>query len=308
MDTEPEDVPFEAGARLRSGTFTSGLTAPDFAAALQMGLTPVGFVQGFCVMQWSWYYAGSPYMRGVGPYAGRSGAGYQETFQCPHGFVSMEHRSWGQNYEQPWIESAWQEGFGTAYRRMVEEAEEAGAHGVIGVVDEARHLGDLGVIEFHLTGTAVTERERKPGAQGVWTTYLAGQRLAKLEEAGFAPVSVAAAISSVRVWAYCVTEYLLSGRGTYAGYSGFAGSSGGGVAGQEIDQLSRAHTAARRVAREHVRAQIGGDFLHGAVMSVHERHVGAEDEEVTCTLKGTRVRRVGEFKRLEPPRPTVVLD
>ena len=30
----------------------SGLTVPDFAACLQMGLQPVGFVQGYCVMQW----------------------------------------------------------------------------------------------------------------------------------------------------------------------------------------------------------------------------------------------------------------
>ena len=40
-------------------------------------------------------------------------------------------------------------------RYVLEEAQEAGAHGIIGVVDTNRHLGDLGVTEFHITGTAV---------------------------------------------------------------------------------------------------------------------------------------------------------
>ena len=35
---------------------------------------------------------------------------------------SNEHRIWGQNYQQPWVESAWAQGFGSAYSRMVEEA------------------------------------------------------------------------------------------------------------------------------------------------------------------------------------------
>ena len=48
--------------------------------------------------------------------------GYSETWNCPHGFVSGEHRSWGQNYEQAWVEDAWTTGFTTAYDRMVEEA------------------------------------------------------------------------------------------------------------------------------------------------------------------------------------------
>ena len=51
----PSDVPEAAPRRLESGSFSSGLTVPDFAACLQMGLRPVGLVQGFCAMQWGWY-------------------------------------------------------------------------------------------------------------------------------------------------------------------------------------------------------------------------------------------------------------
>ena len=86
-----------------------------------------------------------------------------------------------------------------------------------------------------------------------WTTYLAGQRLAKLFEAGFMPVSVAAALSSVRVWAYCMTEYLMEG-----GSLMWAGSNV-----EEADQVVDAHMASYQVAREHVRGQLGGDQLHG---------------------------------------------
>ena len=35
---------------------------------------------------------------------GGAGAGaYSETYRCPHGYVSMEHRAWGQNFEQPLV-------------------------------------------------------------------------------------------------------------------------------------------------------------------------------------------------------------
>jgi hypothetical protein len=104
MSGPPDDIPEAATRRFAEGAFTSGLTVPDFAACLQMGLEPVGFVQGFCVMQWQWYGMGSPYRYGL---PGTTPGGYSETWQCPHGFVSAEHRAWGQNYEQSWVEDAW---------------------------------------------------------------------------------------------------------------------------------------------------------------------------------------------------------
>ena len=313
MTTGTGDVPEAVGRRLESSAFTSGLTIPDFAACLQMGLRPVAFVQGFCVMQWSWYGAGSPYMRSGSPYGGQAGR-YVESYSCPHGyaFATGDHRTWGQNYEQTWVEGAWSEGFGSAYRRLVEEAVEAGAHGVIGVVDTARHLADMGVIEFHLTGTAVVvEGVDRPSS--VWTTYLAGQRLAKLIEAGFMPVSVAAAIASIRVWDVCVTEYQMRGQsysrtlGSLGALGGIQGTVSGYGVGGEVVQLSRAHMAARRLARDHVRAQIGSDTLHGARMEVREREIVEGDQEITCTLRGTRVRRFKDFDPMPPPQPTVSL-
>lgn len=131
-----------------------------------------------------------------------------------------------------------------------------------------------------------------------WTTYLAGQRLAKLIEAGYVPVSVAAAVSSVRVWAYCLTEYQLGGS---------ASSWGGQAAVSEITQVASARMAARQIAREHVRSQLAGDALHGAQMIVSESEVGEGDQEIQCLLRGNRVRRFKDVAPLPLPHPTVRL-
>jgi Putative heavy-metal-binding len=296
MTGVPDDLPEAATRRFAEGAFTSGLTVPDFAACLQMGLEPVGFVQGFCVMQWQWYGIGSPYRYGV---PGNAVTGYSEAWQCPHGFVSQEHRAWGQNYEQAWIEDAWRHGFISAFDRMIEEATAVGAHGVVGLVDSSEQLSDLGMLEFRVQGTAVKVADGPPPDGGrPWTTYLAGQRLAKSVEAGFAPVSIAATVASVRVWAYCMTEYLTEGSGGGWGYQ---------VPSSEIEQTAHAHMAVRRLARQQIRTQLDGDSLHGASMITTGRELGAGDAELQCILRGNRVRRFKDFDPLARPRPTVRL-
>jgi hypothetical protein len=296
----PGDLPEAAGRRFSDGAFTSGLSVPDFAACMQMGLEPVGYVQGFCAMQWGWRGSMSPY-GGFG-WPDQSGSqGYSESWQCPHGFVSAEHRGWGQNIEQAWVEDAWMQGFTSAYDRLVEEATTLGAHGVVGLVDTTGQLGDLGILEFRVLGTAVRVNDGPAPAGGrPWTTYLAGQRLAKLIEAGYAPVSIVAGAASVRVWAYCITEYLTEGSTGAWGYQG-------GGAGIEIEQTSRAHMAVRRLAREHVRSQLGGDSLHGASMVTTGRELGQGDADLQCILRGNRVRRFRSFDPIPVPRPTVRL-
>ncbi len=108
---------------------------------------------------------------------------------------------------------------------------------MIGVVDRVGNVADTGTTEFHFLGTAVTVEGGPPPAGGVpWSTYLAGQRLTKSIEAGFMPVAVVASLASVRVWAYCMTEYLMEGQmGMGWGYA-----SGGP---QLVDQVSKAHMA-----------------------------------------------------------------
>ena len=248
------DLPEAAVRRLESSAFSSGLTVPDFAACLELGLQPVALVQGFCVMQWGFYGPGSGFGRGLSPYTGYAGYGgaqtpgaYTETYRCPHGYVSAEHRAWGQNLEQPWVEDAWAQGYGTSYDRMLEEATQHGAHGVIGVVDRVANVADTGTTEFHFLGTAVVVEDGPPPAGGTpWSTYLAGQRLTKSIEAGFMPIEVVAALASVRVWAYCMTEYQMEGT------MGWGAPSGPGL----VEQVSKAHMAVRQLARKHVRQKL----------------------------------------------------
>jgi uncharacterized protein YbjQ (UPF0145 family) len=300
MSDTTADLPEAAVRRLGSSAFSSGLTVPDFAACLDLGLQPVGLVQGFCVMQWGFYGGGYGFSRGLSPYSmGNQYQGaYSETYRCPHGFVSQEHRMWGQNVEQPWVEQAWNSGYGAAYSRMVEEATDAGAHGVIGVVDRVTHIADSQTTEFHFLGTAVTVNGGPPPAGGVpWTTYLAGQRLTKTIEAGFMPVAVVGAMASVRVWAYCMTEYLMEGNRMW----------GGGGGPQEVSQVSKAHMAVRQIARKHVRQLLGGDSLQGAKIQVSKRELSAGDEVMDCTLRGNRMRRFKAFDAIPAPRPTVRL-
>jgi hypothetical protein len=299
MSTGSSDLPEAAQRRLGEGAFSSGLSVSDFAACLEMGLEPVGLVQGFCAMQWGSYGVGL-LQRGMTPYGGSPG-GYVENYQCPHGGGMMggEHRFWGQNYQQTWIENSWNEGFSSAYSRMLEEASDLHADGVVGVLDAQSSLSDAGIIEFHLTGTAVKLKGAPVATTPPWTTYLAGARLAKLFEAGFAPVSVIATVSSVRVWAYCMTEFLMGGVGGFVTNQNFAP--------QEIDQIVRAQSAARSIARKNVRDQLHGDSLHGADLSVMEREFEKGDLEVQTLLRGNRVRRFKAFEALPVPQPTVRL-
>ncbi len=297
MDEPPRDLPEAAQRRFAQGAFSSGLSVSDFAACLEMGLEPVGLVQGFCAMHWGAFTRTGVMGRGVTPFAGAQG-GWVRNYQCPHGMVSAEHRAWGQNYEQTWIEDAWREGFNSAYVRMMEEAQELGAHGVVGVIDTENPLSDTGVMEFHLRGTAVKLLDAPSTAQTPWSTFLAGQRLAKVFEAGYAPVSIVTSVASIRVWAYCVTEYLMEGTG---------GAWAGAVGTFEVDQIVNAQTKVRDLARARVRATLHGDSLHGANMSVSQREYAKGDLELQSRLSGNRVRRFKDFDPLPVAQPTVRL-
>ena len=175
---------------------------------------------------------------------------------------------------------------------------DAGAHGIVGVVDidvPSDRRRDPGVPPA--TGPRWSSREPSHRLQ-IWTSYLAGQRLAKLLEAGFLPVSIAASMASVRIWAVCSTEILLRG-----GYDQW-----GIVApGDEIRQLSDAHMEARRRARDHIRNVLQGGVLHGAEVQVAEHEIGEGDREVVCTIRGNAVQKVKDAAALPAPLPTVRL-
>jgi uncharacterized protein YbjQ (UPF0145 family) len=310
--TAGEELPEAASRRLAQDAWTSGLSVADFASCLEMGMQPVGYVQGYAVLQWSWFMAtggfGSP-MGGPGMLGGGWGGGpqrhgqYVEQWQCPHGFVSAEHRMYGANYELTWLEESWATGWNLAMARMVDEARALGATGIVGVFDAMGPFVGGMTVEFRASGTAVVV-EGVPTPPDPFSTYLSGQRLAKLIEAGFAPVSVVATLSAVRMLGSCITHYQLAGANVGTWY----GPAAAGVAGVgPVDQVNRAEAAARRLARERVRAQLGPDVLHGASLERTEREIGEGDLSIHCTLKGTRVRRFKDYDPLPDAAPVVRL-
>lgn len=295
-----EDVPEAAGRRLAGRAWSSGLSIPDLATGLTIGAQPVGVVQGYAVMQWT-----SSYTSGTWAWGPRAATGdaYYEQWQCPHGFVSAEHRSMGSNWEQVWLEASWARGWELSRQRMLEEAETLGAHGVIGVTDDSHPLVGGGTMEFRMSGTAVVV-EGAPRPDPPFATYLAGQRLAKLLDSGYVPVMVVGALASVQMFGYCMTQYQM--RGSVGGsWSGMTSGSLMGV--HAIAQADRANAAARHLARSHVRRQLGGDFLHGTSVWQSERELGEGDLVVQCLLRGTRARRVAPAGEVPEVAPTVRL-
>ena len=282
-------------ARLqRTGAWSSGLSTNEFAACAAAGLQPLGFVQGCSVVSWNFYGQSYSPMGGFG--MNQRPSGYFEQYSCPHGIVSAEHRMYGMNYEKTWLEETWAGALSRATTRLIDEARQLGAHGVIGIHDRAEHHGDIAGFEISLSGTAVAIAG-VPIPEVPFTTFLAGAKLNKLIESGFAPVSIAMSIAAVSVFASCITEYQLRGSAQWGW---------GMVTNGEIDQVARAHEAARTIARERIRAQLDGDLLHAAAMQATTNET-SEGPQIEVGIKGNRVRRFADFEEMDPPRPIVRL-
>ena len=182
---------------------------------------------------------------------------------------------------------------------MLDEAASAGAHGIVGVVDTSAPLADMGVVEFRVQGTAVRVVDGEPPADGrPWTTYLAGQRLAKLVEAGYAPVSIAATVASVGVWANCVTQYLTEG--TTSMYRA-------GNPATRSSRPSRPRPWPAASPPSGSGASSAPTRCTARRLATTKRELGEGDAAIECILRGNRVRRFRDFDPMPAPRPTVRL-
>lgn len=311
MDS-PQQLPEAAERRLQSSTFSSSLSINEFAACLHSGLEPVDMVQGFCAMRWSAVNGYGPqqqarYSYSTGyydsyPYGSFNSFTQLRHYECP-GFANtayggQSHTRWfGANYALTGLEHDWLAGFSKSLARMVQEAREAGGHGVIGVRDSVRPFVEANMVEYHLTGTAVRVAGRGNKTSNVWSTFLAGQRLDKLFEAGMVPVSVICQPAVVAIQPYCVTEEFEAGR-TYRSHPTSCY--------EENTQVTDALMDVGRRAREKVRREIGGDALYGTTLTVQpEMAYGLSG--YWATMKGTRVRRFRDVEPIDPPLPTVTL-
>ncbi len=208
-------LPPPAIARLErarsSGVRSSLLAVAGQAGADACGLEAVGEVMG-CIVEhigWQgyggcgWYpgyggglaggYGGGPFPSafGQGQFGGAAGSGYAGSGYAPS-TVTSGSNSGGWSGFGPLVDALYR-GWDTALGRMLTEARELGADGVIGVDLRQHHMGEENE-EFVALGTAVRSRGRIHLARP-FSTGLAGQDVAKLMQRGWVPAAIVVAVS-----------------------------------------------------------------------------------------------------------------
>ncbi len=259
---------------VEGNAFNSSLSIADFAACLSMGLRPVGMVQGFYYgQQSSWSnYSASPV----------------RNYPCACMEVTYHQTGWLGSADQ--LDQVWMTAHAAALERMLTEAAGMGAHGVVGVTTRMSRASAGAVLQAHVFGTAVVV-EGAATPERPWSTQLAGHKLAKLIEIGFVPSSVAYARSTAVLVEGCNLEYYGSGRyGT----------------GHVIHPLEDAHQLARSGALSKVQQLGTRASLYDVEMQVQETE-GMQASYITCTIRGSFVRRVRDAVPTTSPVPTVNL-
>lgn len=171
-----QGLPPSANARIarskRSGLTTSLLPVGGDTALESVGFFPIGEVMGSCALHF----------------------GFRRQFNCGYGMsVTSRYES---STAQGQRVGGLNDGYGAAISRMVSEAHQLGAHGVVGVrltLDRR----DTGTVEFIALGTAVrgavSQGAALPGQP--FTTSLSGADVTCALRNGWVPVSIAVAIS-----------------------------------------------------------------------------------------------------------------
>ncbi|MCW2880447.1 MAG: hypothetical protein JWQ95_4547 [Sphaerisporangium sp.] len=293
MGSVTQWLPPAAQARLRDarGTWTSGLSVPEFAAIRSVGFEPVGQVMGSTVHNLGWWYAGPVY---CGYSGGMLGTGAART-------ITSGMRGGFATYVQTIYEAR-----RTAMGRMAAECAALGGDGVVAVTVEIKPFPSApGALEFQALGTAVrAQGDVRPSRP--FLSHLSGQDFAKLVAAGWVPVDMAFGMSvGVRHddWTTQVMSSVTFG-GNRLGGVGFGNA--------EVPGWTELVSVTRHEARDHfmsdsARTGADGAVLSGQSLTVRERSCayGGEqrDHVVEATLIGTSVAR---FQPSGPP-PTRAL-
>jgi uncharacterized protein YbjQ (UPF0145 family) len=157
-------------AENRDGLFTSDLTVNEYLLVEDAGFEPLGLVLGSSIYH-----------------------------------VGYQRRQLGQSHELTVLSEALYHARELAMERMTAEAEQLGAHGVVGVRLEVKGFGSGGhVAEFLAVGTAVRHRtdDHLPAHGRPFTSDLSGQDFWTLLRTGARPVGLVmgSCVYSVRRW------------------------------------------------------------------------------------------------------------
>jgi hypothetical protein len=180
--------------------------------------------------------------------------------------------------------------FEAAHSTMRTNAAMLGADGVIGVRDSVLPVQNLGASEFKMIGTAVRRIEGSHNAAQPWTTYLAGQSLVKLLEAGLMPMEIRSSYVNLVAVHTPITRWL--GRGQ-------------SVASSEITEYQRFRELGYELVRERIKDSVRGDELHGVTLEQSYREVGAPVASSETWIRGTKVRRFSAGSEVVAPRLTL---
>jgi len=235
-------------------------------------------------------------VNGYGMRAGPVGSGYQASARAI--------RRWGIEL-QTGMSVAWIPGlvfetgentdsftghFDAAHSTMKTNAVTLGADGVIGVRDSVLPLQRLGASEFKMVGTAVRRVEGVHTTRQPWTTYLVGQSLVKLLEAGLMPMEIRSSYVNLVAVHTPISRWL--GRGQ-------------SVASSEITEYERFRELGYELVRQRIEDSVGGDELHGVSLEQSHREAGALVASSETWIRGTMVRRFSAGSDVIAPRLTL---
>lgn len=239
--------------------FTSDLTAKEYALAQASGLQPVAQVMGSSVVQHGWLGAqGGFYVTG----------------------------------EISGLSDPWNMARSRAFDRLRQEAELAGADGVIGIEMTAGSLGEAGNVELVVFGTAVRDSTLSPdpgGLLGMCT--LSGQDVDKLRRIG-------AEVCGVVGYTTVFSVQLGMDSGWVMNTSGMFGR--GARMNTEITEIARGVYDARSRAMAEVEWQASSARANNIVISTLEHTIDHYEYEqggykyhyfhVTMNVLGTAIR------------------
>lgn len=270
-------IPLGAEERLKrlaiTGTpfFTSDLSAKEYALAQASGLQPVAQVMGSSIVKHGWVTGN------VGYFSSGRVAGLEEPWNL------ARHR---------------------AFDRLRQEAQLAGADGVIGIeMSVGGSLGEADNVEYVVIGTAVRETQLKHGHPGhLGMCALSGQDVDKLRRIGAEVCAVVGHTTVLGVELYGNSNYALNSSGLFGGSA---------ARNFEMIEITQAVYQARQLAMSEVERQARGAHADNIVISTLRHTIEHREYErnsvkyhyfyVTMHVLGTAIR-LGAH----PPHPAPV--
>ena len=303
-DWDGRGLPPAARARLERSRAdqvrASLLPVAGAAGVAASGFEPAGEVMGCIVEHFGWSGFGCPYYGygGYGPPGAFGGPMGPRGIAGPAGWgpptmTSGQGNRWGGF--GPYADALYR-GYDTAVARMLEEATALGADGVVGVRLTVEHMGN-GNREFVALGTAVRSVGRRH-LQRPFATLLAGQDVAKLFAAGWAPASIVIGLSvAVRHDDYRTQMQARSWNTANVEVEGYS----------ELVAHTRAD-ARDQLARRIARTGADGAVIEDMTLHIHEREQGENhrDHIAEATVTGTAIVRFHRTRRAPTSSLTIL--